>query len=137
MDQQVKQEKILLPERNLSVNQILLALNSHILMPFGIYCGFRRIMFQHWWKKVDTEGWLLSAFHWTLVPSLNEKQEELCRWKIWGLGKFAHWYTHSLLSKLPVLPCSCKAHACMNGPLYHLPLSFKTLSYQHFCSYGP
>lgn len=47
MDQQVKQEKVLLPERNHSVNQILLALNSHVLMPLGIYCRFRRIIFQH------------------------------------------------------------------------------------------
>lgn len=53
----MKQEKVLLLERNHSVNQILLALNyANILVPLGLYCHFRRIMFQHGRKKVDAES---------------------------------------------------------------------------------
>lgn len=43
MDQKAKQEKkVMLPE-----NRIVLALNSHILVPIGLYCGYRKTMFQH------------------------------------------------------------------------------------------
>lgn len=104
MEQQAKWEKIRLPEGSHSWNGLCLPL-LHTFKPIDLYCGFRKIMFQHWWmvEKSGEWRWTLSIFHWALVPSLelNKKyqysQEEIIPWKIpWVVYSFSsglseHW----------------------------------------------